>query len=260
MNDFWTKICFLILSTAIYHGVAGCAKKSIEHHNQKGSDAVILSAVSDFNERNARFSSRGQGGCYVKEKKVHCWGRNDQNQLSLADGAHSYAPVVVSLDSEARAVAASESEACAITSNGIWCWGRGKPEPFKVELPSPLVSLAGGGDHFCGLDIERRVWCWGNNDFGQSGGETPDRVESPVEITGIDGKVTSVHPGFHHSCALSEAREAFCWGRNRSGQLGNGDKKDTYKPVYVTVLQGIVSIGPGVAHTCALTDSSKVFC
>ena len=67
--------------------------------------------------------------------------------------------------------------------------------------------------------------------------------------------------GAYHVCALTDTGKVFCWGRNDSGQLGNGTFVDSKIPTEVVGLatraQGI-SAGP--AHTCALLIDGSVAC
>ncbi|HRZ80790.1 MAG TPA: hypothetical protein P5044_12335, partial [bacterium] len=59
-----------------------------------------------------------------------------------------------------------------------------------------------------------------------------------------------------------EAGDAYCWGSNITGQLGNGTKEDSLIPVKVSFDAGIKirSISCGHRHTCALDEDGKVYC
>src|SRR6185503_10543396 len=52
-----------------------------------------------------------------------------------------------------------------------------------------------------------------------------------------------------------------CWGRNSSGQLGDGTTTNRNTPVHVSGLTNDISaIAAGYDHTCALTTSGGVKC
>lgn len=53
---------------------------------------------------------------------LHCFGKNDQGQLS-GSMARGPEPVVVELASTATAVAVGEGHSCAIAGGETWCWG-----------------------------------------------------------------------------------------------------------------------------------------
>jgi thiol-disulfide isomerase/thioredoxin len=63
-----------------------------------------------------------------------------------------------------------------------------------------------GRDHSCGLRVDGRVVCWGDNTKGQ--------CTSPEGV--VFEEITA---GYNHTCALSEAGIVHCWGANMSGAL-----------------------------------------
>ena len=50
----------------------------------------------------------------------------------------------------------------------------------------------------------------------------------------------------------------YCWGRNESGQLGDGTLVDRYEPVRVVGIGGASSIGGGWSHTCAVVGAGAM--
>jgi alpha-tubulin suppressor-like RCC1 family protein len=57
---------------------------------------------------------------------------------------------------------------------------------------------------------------------------------TPVDVKGLDGRITMIAAGEGHTFALSQAGALQCWGHNDRGQLGNRSFVDSENPVYVT--------------------------
>jgi alpha-tubulin suppressor-like RCC1 family protein len=207
---------------------------------------------------------------------VRCWGRNKDGQLGDGTTTTRSTPVAVSgLVSGVTAIAAGYEHTCALTSSGgVWCWGANwsgqlgdgsytdSSTPVAVSgLPSEVTSIATGGFHTCALTGSGGVWCWGRNSSGQLGdGTTTDRG-TPVAVSGLPSEVTAIASGGVHTCALTSSGGVWCWGRNSSGQLGDGTTTARSTPVAVSGLpSGVMAIAAGDLHTCARTSSGGVWC
>ncbi len=92
--------------------------------------------------------------------------------------------------------------------------------PHDVPGPTTARTLGIGGHHGCSLTADDRALCWGRADAGQLGiGVTP--LESPVvQVASGETRFTSIAAGGLHTCALTAAGEAWCWGANDVGQAG----------------------------------------
>lgn len=68
--------------------------------------------------------------------------------------------------------------------------------------------------------------------------------------------------GGAHSCAISETGRLMCWGRNQEGQLGDGTRADSSRPVDVLLPDGVgaTAVALGASHSCALLDDTSVRC
>jgi alpha-tubulin suppressor-like RCC1 family protein len=151
------------------------------------SDVVNLAAGEDHT-----CATRSDG-------KVLCWGRNDYAQLGDGTRANRVAPALVQGDlTYAVRLTAGEFNTCATFTGGrVRCWGRNNfgqlgngnttlgdvaPSPEIVWL-SDVERLA-TGEHGCAWRKDRRLFCWGRNDFGQLGlGRVSDFELVPQEVT-----------------------------------------------------------------------------
>jgi len=74
----------------------------------------------------------------------------------------------------------------------------------------------------------------------------------------------SVSAGFLHSCAVTASGATYCWGENRLGALGNG-QRDTNSLVPVRVggdlsFAAVSAGGEDSGHTCGLTPGGVGYC
>jgi alpha-tubulin suppressor-like RCC1 family protein len=129
-------------------------------------------------------------------------------------------------------------------------------------LPSAVaIDLAVGRLHSCALTDAGAVRCWGYSNVGQLGnGAALDdvAVSTPVEVIGLDAPVVAIDTWSDHTCALTDAGAALCWGANDYGQLGDGTTTTSSSPV--AVAGAFTAISAGAAHTCAITQSGGAQC
>ncbi|MFT3792786.1 MAG: Ig-like domain repeat protein [Rudaea sp.] len=207
---------------------------------------------------------------------VKCWGKNDFGQLGNNSTTDSSTPVdVTGLTSNVAAIAAGYSHTCAVNvTGGVQCWGynavgqlgngtttdSSTPVPV-TDLTSGVAAITAGGGHSCALTEAGGVKCWGNNGNGQLGNGSITTSLTPVDVTNLASGAAAITAGEYHACALTTTGGVKCWGKNSSGQLGNGSTTDSTTPVDVSGLtSGVAAIAAGKNHTCALTTAGGVKC
>lgn len=123
-----------------------------------------------------------------------------------------------------------------------------------------VTSMAIGESHSCAVTTAGAAKCWGANYAGQLGDGTTAQRSSPTAVIGLTSGVESISAGSFHTCAVLNTdgvKSAKCWGRNTSGQLGDGTTVDKSSPTAVTGLtSGVESISAGNAHTCAVVNGA----
>lgn len=165
----------------------------------------------------------------------------------------------------------------AAGGNGLTGRIRGVFVPILIFLLFCPVSaycsrptIAAGGLHTVALEKNGTVRAWGNNDYGQLGGDNGIGACVPVQIPGPGGKgclegVKAVMAGEYHTVVLKTDGTVWAWGRNISGQLGNDTATDQWFPVQVKslggtgFLSGIKAVAAGGAHTVALKMDGTVW-
>ena len=72
----------------------------------------------------------------------------------------------------------------------------------------------------------------------------------------------SVTAGADHACALTNQGEAYCWGSNEFGQLGNGssDSVPHVRPLRVSGDVKFTNVVAGFTHTCGIARDGAALC
>jgi alpha-tubulin suppressor-like RCC1 family protein len=156
----------------------------------------------------------------LADGRVECWGENvfgqlgngtstgPQNCAETVTYACSTTPVVVSGITDAVALAAGRTGACALRRGGrIVCWG--------MNYAGELGNGIGRGPEFCHPPHDPNDWpC----------------ATTPVPVTGVTD-ATRITAGEHEACAILANGAIECWGANVYGQLGDGLTSDSAVPV-----------------------------
>lgn len=165
-----------------------------------------------------------------------------------------------------QTIGGGEAHTCALsTSDRIWCWGGGSSEARTVDLPggSRVSSFSAGGHHTCALGESGRAWCWGDGSAGQLGHGRLQDSEVPVRVDQGDIRFDVLEAGTAHTCGLTVAGEAYCWGDNWDGQVGNGEGGPgiaVTRPARVATDLRFDALTLGTWHTCALTTAGEAYC
>jgi Regulator of chromosome condensation (RCC1) repeat len=160
---------------------------------------------------------------------------------------------------------------CALekTEGTVRCWGT--PNKGGSSTPSNLphaplalsgvVSLAAGGRAACALRNDGAVLCWGDNNYYMLGDATTTASLIPLAVAGVGGAVDLTSGSFSdHICAISADFLGKCWGRNDSGQLGNGNFRNTHIPQTPAGLGAVSAMAAGYSVTCAVTLGGAAKC
>ncbi len=202
--------------------------------------------------------------------------------LCLAFAAPLGAQVPLQPLRDVQQVAAGGAHTCALTlSGGVKCWGDNgggqlgdgttttRHTPVDVTgLTSGVQAISAGSWHTCALTSGGGVKCWGFNPDGRIGngqGAFGLKQPTPANVVGLGSGVVAISAGVTHTCALTTGGGVKCWGRNSSGQLGDGSTTQRLAPVNVSGLAGgvtAISAGGGEArgHTCARTATGEARC
>lgn len=213
--------------------------------------------------------------------ELYCWG--DRGQHFLADGKYGFATAPRALDIAPLVQASGQLDlswrhACAITNEGLRCWGRGTEgqlgqalmdervagESVNVALGSPSSAIATGRTFSCAASDAGRVSCWGANGAGQLGTGNRFDQNTPTSVQASDMlNFSQIAAGEFHACAITAPEgHLYCWGLNDQGQVGDGNTnpRGQPRPTRVGMLEGVKAVALGLEHTCAILADDSVSC
>ena len=187
---------------------------------------------------------------------VWTWGRNHYGQLGDGNGGEEQysdipvqvlGPVIGSYLSGIIDIAAGWVHTVALRNDGsVWSWGRnlygqlGNGTNTDSRIPVQVVDSLGTGllegsigivagyQHTISLEDTGTIWTWGKNEYGQLGNGSDTNSTIPVRVLDSDGEsslsgIAEISGGWDHTIALRDDGTVWTWGRNTSGQLGNGE-------------------------------------
>jgi alpha-tubulin suppressor-like RCC1 family protein len=232
--------------------------------------------------------------CAIEAGQAYCWGVNSNGQLGNGTTTSSSVPVPVYTGGVLAGktliqIVAGYSHTCALASTGtVYCWGLdssgqlGNNSTAQSLVPvavntsgvlsgKTITQIAAGNSHTCALDSSGTAYCWGSNGNGQLGNNSTAKSLVPVAVNTsgvLSGQtLTQITTGYAHTCAVSSAGAAYCWGANGNGQLGNSSTAQSPVPVAVTtsgVLSGKtlaqISADQNGMYTCALDSTGAAYC
>jgi alpha-tubulin suppressor-like RCC1 family protein len=171
-------------------------------------------------------------------------------------------------------ISAGGNFGCGIsTDQNIYCWGSNLAGQLGngVQGTGPLPSLAtvknerfttisAGAAHACALNLVGTAYCWGDDSQGQLGDHRQMNSTTPIPVADTTLSFKAISAGASHTCAITQAGLAYCWGDGDDGQLGNGQGSDSDTPVLVSASTTFSAIAAGGDHTCGVATSGSMLC
>jgi alpha-tubulin suppressor-like RCC1 family protein len=212
---------------------------------------------------------------------AYCWGSNIYNLLANPVVSGSATPLRIEGSGSLAAISPGGGGTCGLGTDGaVSCWGdnsfgqlgNGTADFGPFSTPTPVAgglqfSAVSSGEVFvCGLTVAAKAYCWGYGGEGQLGTGTTNNSSVPVPVAG-DLSLTSISTtrgstsalNHRHTCGVATDGEAYCWGSNLNGELGDNSATPRSAPVLVAGNLTFSSISAGFFHTCGIAGT-QAYC
>ena len=244
---------------------------------------VVVGSAQPFDVAFTRIATIGNYGCGLEAitSLAYCWGDNHRGALGIGGLPWREGPMAVDEGKRrfySLSVSAYYNCALEVGTNHPFCWGRDPasgvatgPSPNEVTVPTLVAggrfrfsAISAGTEVVCGIEVDTRwAYCWGAGDLTGEG--TGRRQSTPTRVggTGSDMRFASISASPGVVCGIeADTQRAYCWGRNQSGQVGDGTTTPRLTPTLVggpAIRFGSISAGATVV--CGLeSETGRAYC
>jgi alpha-tubulin suppressor-like RCC1 family protein len=259
----------------------GAGEKGELGHGRNDSTPVPVPVLGD--EMWQSIAPGGWHTCGVTTAgEALCWGYERALGIGGSDTSSHFALEPVHGGLTFRSVVSGGGHTCGLAQDNTgYCWGDHVfgvgATPDEPVLPLPVLgdltygSLAASaeGGPTCGVTGAGDAYCWGGwNGEGQMGIGSSDGNHHPdpeLVVGGLTFDKLSI--GSEHTCGITTAGTAYCWGGNRRWQLGTNTTEAcmfgtscSSSPIAVTGGVQFADIAAGSHFTCGIDTSGQLFC
>ncbi|MEP7383414.1 MAG: hypothetical protein ABI910_17145 [Gemmatimonadota bacterium] len=206
--------------------------------------------------RREHISAGAFHSCAIfRDNVTRCWGSNDMGLLGnpgVRTPGDTLYPVPVTGGATFVALADSKSSnsfagpACGLTVGGaIMCWG-----------PSPIGEVGLSGRDLCAsASTALSIAC----------SRTPEKVSGNLTFVTLDvggnyGTGASNGQSASRICGVTADGEAYCWGENAHGAVGDSSRTTRTSPTRVIAAEKWIDVTTGTRQSCGVTVRGALYC
>ena len=260
-----------------------CAETHYSYHivavNSMGAESVMSSVFNVTtlfdcfeNEDFIQVSGGGFHSIALKnDGTVWAWGNNDYGQLGTGNNVESYIPQKVQGLEHIIEISTRGDHNMALKDDGtVWTWGLnnygqlgiGNLEnvniPVKIGGLSNIKTISAGHLFSLAVNDNGEVYSWGICKNGQLGiNSFYAFFATPQKIKTLEN-IRQVSAGHYHALAVDNDGNAWAWGKNSFGQLGDGTTNNSANPI--KVCEGILSVCAGFDNSFFAIDNTGGDC
>ncbi len=167
------------------------------------NESYVPVAVTGLTSGVTKITSGYQQSCAIKGSTTYCWGYNQFGTIGDGTTTQRNSPVALSgLATNLKDINLGHGTACGINSvGGLICWGRNtewqvgnnsatndiQVTPSAVKgLTKSISTVSSTTGHSCAIAQYGRLFCWGDNAYGQLGNGDTTLSPTAFQATQLD--------------------------------------------------------------------------
>jgi alpha-tubulin suppressor-like RCC1 family protein len=209
----------------------------------------------------------------TSDASLYCWGDNEVGTIGNGSRRSESFPQRIAADRRWAWVSAGQRHTCAVTTEAeAYCWGDGWNGKLGIgntnhpTRPTPVVGghrfrqISTAANHTCALTEAGAAWCWGSHVSGRTGTGLTSGTTTTPQAVDTDLRFAVIMAGVEHTCALTKEGQAWCWGSNSGGALGNGGFSNSPVPLPVTGGHRFQGMASGHNASCGIVAAGATLC
>ncbi len=225
---------------------------------------------------------------------VYTWGHNAYGQLGDGTKANSDIPKKVELPEKITKVSTYQYRTVALGESGkVYVWGQKFSEtPEQLDISMKVIDISGDYilredkkvylitnlkkqisgmnnivsidsgymNHLLAMSVDGKVYSCKNNQYGQSGQGNTLQVLNPTLVKSPDGvgvleNIVEIHVALNGSIAKDIDGNAYLWGYNGFGQIGNNSTANATLPYMIENVDNVELVARSFGYHNILADA-----
>ena len=209
----------------------------------------------------------------TKDGSLYIWGKHKPNPAEAKELFMNPSSPTKIMDNVSSVSLGSNHTAVIKNDNTLYMWGdnylgelgNGKSGKYEysdtpVKIMDDVICVSLGFLHSAAVTTDGSLYTWGCNRNGQLGNGKSGESEIEAEPVKIMENVQYVSVGDEHSAAITEDGSLYMWGRNDSGQVGNGKSgENEIQTEPVKIMDNVQYVSLGAEHSAAITKDGSLY-
>lgn len=256
-------------------GILKCWSGDYYTPYQTGDGTTVLRTSTVVIDRARAYSSVSVGyqhRCGIRSTgNLYCWGSGANGRLGTSATSDRALPTKIDGSSLYLQVSTGGTHTCGITNQQVLkCWGSDTYGQVGDGLSSDVLSpkivnsgtsyskVAAGANSTCAITTAGDLQCWGYNYYGTVGiGTNVNSYRTPQSVM-AGTKFIDVSAGSNFVCAISDAKDLYCWGEGGYYRLGLGNASDANTPQLVASGTKFDLVRAGSTSACGIRTTDKL--